>query len=113
MSPGPRCAPRSRRPRRTVSPTGSGWTVATGSTGLPDQSLDLVVCNPPFHRGPAKDSAAAYAMFAAAGRALRPGGELWVVYNSHLPYRTELRRVGHTEIVAQDPRFTVTRSVAR
>jgi 16S rRNA (guanine1207-N2)-methyltransferase len=84
-----------------------------GLDGLPDQSLDLVVCNPPFHRGPAKDSAAAYAMFADAGRALRPGGELWVVYNSHLPYRTELRRVGHTAIVAQDPRFTVTRSVAR
>ncbi len=81
--------------------------------GLPDHALDLVVCNPPFHRGPAKDSAAAYAMFADASRALRPGGELWVVYNSHLPYRTELRRVGHTEIVAQDPRFTVTRSVAR
>jgi 16S rRNA (guanine1207-N2)-methyltransferase len=84
-----------------------------GLEGLPDQSLDLVVCNPPFHRGPAKDSAPAYAMFADAGRALRPGGELWVVYNSHLPYRTELRRIGHTEIVAQDPRFTVSRSVAR
>ena len=81
--------------------------------GLPDQSLDLVVCNPPFHRGPAKDSAAACEMFADASRALRPGGELWVVYNSHLPYRTELRRIGHTEIVAQDPRFIVSRSVAR
>jgi 16S rRNA (guanine1207-N2)-methyltransferase len=84
-----------------------------GLKGLPDHSLDLVVCNPPFHRGPAKDSAAAYAMFADAGRALRPGGELWVVYNSHLPYRAELRRIGHTEIIAQDPRFTVSRSVAR
>jgi len=84
-----------------------------GLEGLPDQSLDLVVCNPPFHRGPAKDSAAAYAMFADAGRALRPGGELWVVYNSHLPYRTELRRIGPTEVIAQDPRFTVSRSVAR
>lgn len=84
-----------------------------GLDGVPDRSLDLVVCNPPFHRGPAKDSSAAYAMFADAGRTLRSGGELWVVYNSHLPYRTELRRVGHTEIVAQDPRFTVTRSVVR
>jgi 16S rRNA (guanine1207-N2)-methyltransferase len=84
-----------------------------GLEGLSDQSLDLVVCNPPFHRGPAKDSAAAYAMFNDAGRALRPGGELWVVYNSHLPYRTELRRIGQTEIVAQNPKFTVSRSVAR
>ncbi|HSU37093.1 MAG TPA: class I SAM-dependent methyltransferase [Propionibacteriaceae bacterium] len=83
-----------------------------GLEGLPDRSLDLVVCNPPFHRGPAKDSSAAYAMFADAGRALRPGGELWVVYNSHLPYRAELRRIGHTEIVAQNASFTVSRSVA-
>jgi len=78
------------------------------------RSLDLVVTNPPFHRGPAKDSATACEMFAHAGRALRSGGELWVVFNSHLPYRAELRRsVGRTEIVAQNPKFTVTRSVAR
>ena len=33
--------------------------------GAPRSVLDLVVSNPPFHRGPAKDSATAYEMFAA------------------------------------------------
>jgi len=74
-------------------------------------SVDLVLCNPPFHRGTTRDSSAAYAMFADAARVLRPGGELWVVFNSHLPYLPNLRRVvGRTTVVGQNPRFTVTRS---
>jgi hypothetical protein len=57
---------------------------------------------------------AAHRMFAAAGRALRPGGELWTVFNSALRYRPALERaVGPTEQIARDPRFTLTRSVRR
>ncbi|MCW2812518.1 MAG: SAM-dependent methyltransferase [Friedmanniella sp.] len=74
-------------------------------------SVDVVVCNPPFHRGTAKDSGAALAMFADAARVLRPGGELWVVFNSHLPYLPVLRRVvGSTIVATQDPHYLVTRS---
>jgi hypothetical protein len=32
-------------------------------------------------------------LFAGAARVLRPGGELWCVYNSHLPHREALRRI--------------------
>lgn len=79
--------------------------------GIPDGSIDAVVCNPPFHRGTARDSEVAFRMLLAARRALRPAGELWLVYNSHLPYLGALRRsVGRTSIVAQNPSFTVTRS---
>lgn len=75
-------------------------------------SVDLVVCNPPFHRGTARDSSGAYAMFDDAARVLRPGGELWVVYNSHLPYLNALRRtVGSSTVLRQTPQFTVVRSV--
>jgi 16S rRNA (guanine1207-N2)-methyltransferase len=82
-------------------------------TSTADGSLDLVLCNPPFHRGTARDSDVAFAMFADASRALRPGGELWTVYNSHLPYLPALRRVvGSTRVMGQDPRYVVTRSVA-
>lgn len=73
--------------------------------------VDLVVCNPPFHQGPAKDSGVAFGMFAAAGRTLRSNGELWCVYNSHLPYRRALQRLGRTTVAAQDREFTVTRTV--
>jgi 16S rRNA (guanine1207-N2)-methyltransferase len=77
-----------------------------------DTSIDLVLCNPPFHRGTSRDSDVAFAMFAEAARALRPGGELWTVFNTHLPYLPALRRlVGPTRIIGQNPGYLVTRSV--
>ncbi|PFG34909.1 class I SAM-dependent methyltransferase [Sanguibacter antarcticus] len=80
-------------------------------SSLPDASADLVVCNPPFHAGTALHTDTAQRMFDAAGRVLRPGGELWTVYNSHLTYKRDLARaVGPTTMMGQDPRFTVTRS---
>ncbi|MGY1762079.1 class I SAM-dependent methyltransferase [Geodermatophilus sp. SYSU D00779] len=79
---------------------------------VPDASVDLVVCNPPFHLGAAVVTGAADRLFAAAGRVLRPGGELWCVYNNRLPHRAALRRlVGPTQVAASDRRFTVTVSV--
>lgn len=78
---------------------------------LPDASADLVVCNPPFHAGTALHTDIAQRMFDSAGRVLRPGGEMWTVYNSHLTYKRDLARaVGPTTMMGQDPRFTVTRS---
>jgi 16S rRNA (guanine1207-N2)-methyltransferase len=80
----------------------------------PAGSADLVVCNPPFHVGVAVVTAAAEHLFAAAGRLLRPGGELWCVWNSSLPHRPALRRlVGPTTTVHGDRRFVVTRSQRR
>lgn len=77
-------------------------------------SVDLVVSNPPFHRGTARDSTAAYAMMDDAARVLHAGGELWLVFNSHLPYLPALReRIGRTEVVGQNPKFTVARAVKR
>jgi 16S rRNA (guanine1207-N2)-methyltransferase len=82
-----------------------------GLEGVEPGSLDLVVCNPPFHRGTALDRTTTPHLFARAAAALRPGGELWTVWNSHLPYLPMLRaRVGSTSVVTQTPRFTVTRS---
>lgn len=80
-------------------------------SGIPEESVDLIVCNPPFHRGSARDTDAAFGMFVAAGAALRAGGELWTVFNSHLPYLNALRRqVGSTQVIGQNPRYSVTRS---
>ena len=79
---------------------------------VPDASVDLVVCNPPFHLGTAVVTVAADRLFAAAGRVLRPGGELWCVYNSSLPHRPALRRViGPTRTVGRGSRFVVTVSL--
>ena len=75
----------------------------------PDASVDLVLLNPPFHQGSTVHSGTASRLFAAAARVLKPGGELWTVYNSHLAYRAELARtVGPTREVSRNAKFTVT-----
>lgn len=84
------------------------------AASVPAGSVDLVVCNPPFHVGAAVVTTAADRLFAAATRVLRPGGELWTVYNSALRYKPTLARlVGPTTIARQTPKFTVTVSTRR
>ncbi len=79
----------------------------------PDASADLIVLNPPFHSGAAVHSGAATRMFEAAARVLRPGGELWTVWNSHLAYKPALRStVGATREISRTAKFTVTVSTA-
>lgn len=81
-------------------------TVGLGGVG----QADLIVCNPPFHRGAAKDSTPAADMLGQAAAVLAAGGELWVVYNSHLPYLPLLRTIGPTDIVERNRAYTVTRT---
>ena len=51
-------------------------------------------------------------MFQQAGRVLRPGGELWTVYNTHLNYRGVMESmVGKTDVMGRNRKFTVARSV--
>jgi 16S rRNA (guanine1207-N2)-methyltransferase len=102
--------------RATARANGVGERVEVRRTslmgGVDDHSVDLVLCNPPFHRGNTRDSAVAFEMIGEAARTLRPGGELWTVFNSHLPYLRALRRVvGRTTVAGQNASFTVTRSV--
>jgi 16S rRNA (guanine1207-N2)-methyltransferase len=76
---------------------------------LADASADLIVCNPPFHLGTSVHSGVSLKLFRAAGRVLKPGGQLWTVFNSHLPYVSQLTRaVGPTRVVGRNPKFTVT-----
>ena len=75
----------------------------------PDASASFIALNPPFHSGAALTGLIAERLFADAARVLRPGGELWCVWNSPLRYRPTLERlVGPTRQLARDPRFTVT-----
>ncbi|PZU49770.1 MAG: SAM-dependent methyltransferase [Microbacterium sp.] len=78
-------------------------------SSLPDASASFIALNPPFHSGPALTGRIAERLFADAARVLRPGGQLWCVWNSPLRYRPALERlVGPTRQLARDPRFTVT-----
>ncbi len=81
---------------------------------LPAASADLVVCNPPFHTGAAVVTPVADRLFAGAARLLRPGGELWTVYNTVLRHKPALSHiVGPTRVAHRTPKFTVTVSTRR
>lgn len=66
----------------------------------PASGCDLVVCNPPFHRGVRVDLATARAVLGAAGRSLAPGGLALVVALRTLPFERDLTSVGELEQLA-------------
>jgi 16S rRNA (guanine1207-N2)-methyltransferase len=100
-----------RRPGLRVTATD---VRADAASSLPQASADLVVCNPPFHSGAAVVPALAARLFRGAARLLRPGGELWTVYNTPLDHRTALSRsVGPTRFASRTPKFTVAVSTRR
>jgi len=80
----------------------------------PDGSASFIALNPPFHSGAAVTGRVAGRLFADAARVLRPGGQLWCVWNSPLAYRRALEHaVGPTVQVARNAKFTVTASTRR
>jgi len=82
------------------------WADATAWT--PPEPLDAVVMNPPFHTGRDATPALGRAFIAAAARALKPSGALWMVANRHLAYEAALRDAFTTvEEIAGDTRFKV------
>ncbi|MGC5038784.1 MULTISPECIES: methyltransferase [unclassified Streptomyces] len=90
------------------------FRVGDGLAGVPSGSVDLVLNNPPFHSHQATTDATAWRMFSGARRALRPGGELWVIGNRHLGYHVKLRKLfGNSRVVASDPKFVVLKAVKR
>ncbi|MFI0509223.1 methyltransferase [Streptomyces sp. WSLK1-5] len=90
------------------------FRVGDGLTGVPADSVDLVLNNPPFHSHQATTDATAWRMFTDARRTLRPGGELWVVGNRHLGYHVKLRKLfGNSQLVAGNPKFVVLKAVKR
>ncbi|MBN6054735.1 methyltransferase [Nonomuraea sp. RK-328] len=90
------------------------FMAADGMSGVPAGTVDLILCNPPFHTHRARTDATAWRMFNGSRAALRRGGELWVVANRHLGYHVKLRRLfGNCEVAASDRKFVVLRAVKR
>jgi 16S rRNA (guanine1207-N2)-methyltransferase len=79
-----------------------------GLAGQPADSLDLVLCNPPFHQQQVVGDFLAWRMFQQARAALVRGGELWIVGNRHLGYHAKLGKLFRgVEQVAATPKFVV------
>ncbi|MET0886912.1 MAG: methyltransferase [Mycetocola sp.] len=104
--------------RETASANGVADRVTVvrddGLSGWADGSAELILLNPPFHVGATVHAGIAGKLFEDAARVLKPGGELWTVWNSHLGYRAALERtVGPTRQLGRNTKFTATVSVRR
>ncbi|WP_095109699.1 methyltransferase [Pseudomonas sp. Irchel 3E20] len=79
-----------------------------GLAGQAPQSLDVVLCNPPFHQQQVVGDFLAWRMFQQAREALVPGGALYIVGNRHLGYHSKLARLFRgVEQVAATPKFVI------
>ena len=72
------------------------------------QSLDVVLCNPPFHQQQVVGDFLAWRMFQQAREALVVSGALYIVGNRHLGYHSKLARLFRgVEQVAATPKFVI------
>ena len=79
-----------------------------------DDWAELILLNPPFHTGATVHAGVAHRLIRACSRALAPGGELRLVFNSHLRYRPLVEReIGPVREIARDRTFTVLAATAR
>ena len=79
-----------------------------------DDSIDLILCNPPFHQQHVIGEQIAVELFNHSKRCLQVGGELWIVANRHLDYQGKLKRLfGNCRIIDSNKKFVVLRVVKR
>ncbi|AQW67388.1 MULTISPECIES: methyltransferase [Pseudomonas] len=94
--------------QRALGDRPADFLAADGLAGIEKQSLDVVLCNPPFHQQQVVGDVLAWRMFQQAREALVVGGALYIVGNRHLGYHSKLARLFRgVEQVAATPKFVV------
>lgn len=79
-----------------------------------DGWAELILLNPPFHTGATVHAGVAHRLIRSCTRALAPGGELRLVFNSSLGYRPLVEReIGPTRQLARNRAFTVLSATRR
>ena len=90
------------------------FTIGDCLNGFAEQSVDCLICNPPFHQQHTIGDQIAGQMFKQALRVLRKGGELRVIGNRHLNYQHALKKLfGYWEPVASNAKFVIIKVVKR
>jgi 16S rRNA (guanine1207-N2)-methyltransferase len=90
------------------------FTIGDCLNGFAEQSVDCVICNPPFHQQHTIGDQIAGQMFQQAFRVLRKGGELRVIGNRHLNYQHALKKLfGYWEPVASNAKFVIIKAIKR
>ncbi len=94
--------------------TRSQFTTGHSLNGIESNSIDVILCNPPFHQLQTITDEIAWQMFKDAKRCLKRGGELWIVGNRHLNYHIKLKRLfGGAECIASNSKFVILRTINR
>jgi 16S rRNA (guanine1207-N2)-methyltransferase len=91
------------------------FTWADVTEGIGEKKYDFIVVNPPFHEDRAPDPHLGAKFIYTAQRALKNGGELWLVANRHLPYEVVMSETfpESSTIIIQDGSYKVLRGVRR
>lgn len=79
-----------------------------------ENSVGLVLNNPPFHQQNAIGDATAWQMFEQSRHVLNHKGELWVIGNRHLDYHIKLKKLfGNCETIASNNKFVILKAIKR
>lgn len=88
------------------------FCVGDGLIEVEARSVDLILCNPPFHQQNTVGDQIAVSLFKQSRRVLHIGGELWVIGNRHLDYHSYLNRLfGACSVVATNSKFVILKAV--
>jgi len=80
--------------------------------GVENNSIDLILNNPPFHQNHVVGDFIAWQMFNEAKQKLKTGGELIIVGNRHLGYHIKLKKLfGRCEMIASNKKFVILKTV--
>ena len=83
-------------------------------TSVEGGSVDVVLCNPPFHQQTATTDHIAWQMFKDSHRVLKKGGELRIIGNRQLGYHIKLKRIfGNETLIASNDKFVTISAIKR
>lgn len=81
-------------------------------TDVDSNSVDFILCNPPFHQQTATTDHIAWQMFKDSYRVLKKGGELRIIGNRQLAYHIKLKRLfGNERLIASNNKFVTLSSI--
>ncbi|WP_426360451.1 methyltransferase [Pseudocolwellia sp. HL-MZ19] len=83
-------------------------------SNVESNSVDFILCNPPFHQQTATTDHIAWQMFKDSYRVLKKGGELRIIGNRQLAYHIKLQRLfGNERLIASNDKFVTTAAIKR
>ncbi|MEQ1637107.1 MAG: methyltransferase [Methylococcales bacterium] len=84
------------------------FKVGDGLQDFTPGSVELILCNPPFHQQQTIGDHIAASFFRQAYKTLTVNGELWIVGNRHLGYQASLQKLfGNCTVVAANHKFVI------